>query len=682
MTNPLLTSFTLPPFSAIKPEHVVPAVTHALENCRAAVEAAVAQGAPWTWENLVQPLAEVDDQLGRLFSPISHLNSVKNSPELREAYEQTLPLLSEYSTWVGQHEGLYQAYRNLKEHSYEALNLAQKKAVDNALRDFELSGIGLSKEKQKRYGEIAARLSELGSRYSNNVLDATMGWSKLITDESELSGLPESALAAAKAQAEAKEQQGWLLTLDIPSYLPVMTYCDNQALREEMYRAYSTRASDQGPNAGKWDNSDVMAEELALRHELAQLLGFASFADKSLATKMAENVEQVTGFLTDLAHRARPQAEKELSQLRAFAKREHGIDELQPWDLTYYGEKQKQYLYAISDEQLRPYFPEERAVNGLFEVVKRIYGITAKERKDVDVYHPDVRFFDLFDENGELRGSFYLDLYAREHKRGGAWMDDCVGQMRKADDSLQKPVAYLTCNFNRPLGGKPALFTHDEVTTLFHEFGHGLHHMLTCIETPGVSGINGVPWDAVELPSQFMENWCWEPEALAFISGHYETGEPLPQALLDKMLAAKNYQAALFILRQLEFGLFDFRLHAEFDPAKGVNILEMLREVKKLVAVVPSPSWGRFPHAFSHIFAGGYAAGYYSYLWADVLAADAYSRFEEEGIFNRETGQSFLDNILTRGGSEEPMELFKRFRGREPQLDAMLDHYGIQERTR
>ncbi|WP_313159536.1 oligopeptidase A, partial [Mixta calida] len=583
MTNPLLTSFTLPPFSAIQPEHVVPAVEQALQACRDVVEKVVAQGAPYTWDNLCQPLAEVDDRLGRIFSPVSHLNSVKNSPELRQAYEQTLPLLSEYSTWVGQHEGLYQAYRNLKEgENYAQLSLAQKKAVDNALRDFELSGIGLPKEKQQRYGEIAARLSELGSTYSNNVLDATMGWSKLITDESELAGMPESAMAAAKAQAEAKGQEGWLLTLDIPSYLPVMTYCDNQALREEMYRAYSTRASDQGPNAGKWDNGPIMAEELALRHELAQLLGFDSYAHKSLATKMAQSPSQVIDFLTDLAQRARPQAEKELERLRAFAKQEHGIDELQPWDLTYYGEKQKQHLYAISDEQLRPYFPEERAVNGLFEVVKRIYGISAKERKDVDVWHPDVRFFDLYDEDGELRGSFYLDLYARENKRGGAWMDDCVGMMRKADGSLQKPVAYLTCNFNRPVNGKPALFTHDEVTTLFHEFGHGLHHMLTRVDVPGVSGISGVPWDAVELPSQFMENWCWEPEALAFISGHYETGEPLPQALLDKMLAAKNYQAALFILRQLEFGLFDFRLHTEFDPAKGAQILETLAEVKKL----------------------------------------------------------------------------------------------------
>ncbi|MGA3685346.1 oligopeptidase A [Serratia bockelmannii] len=679
MTNPLLTPFSLPPFSAIRPEDIVPAVQSALADCRAAVERVVAQPGPFTWDNLCQPLAESDDRLSRIWSPIGHLNSVKNSPELRAAYEQALPLLSEYGTWVGQHEGLYQAYRSLKEGAaFETLSVPQRKAVDNALRDFELSGIGLSADKQQRYGEIVTRLSELGSTYSNNVLDATMGWSKLITDEAELSGLPESALAQAQAMAQAKEQDGWLLTLDMPSYLPVLTYADNRALREEMYRAFATRASDQGPNAGKWDNSEVMAETLALRHELAQLLGFDTYADKSLATKMAESPEQVIGFLSDLAKRARPQAEQELAQLRAFAKQHYGVDELDAWDITYYGEKQKQHLFSISDEQLRPYFPEQRVVEGLFEVVKRIYGITAKERKDVETWHSDVRFFDLFDADGELRGSFYLDLYARENKRGGAWMDDCVGSLRKADGTLQKPVAYLTCNFNRPLGDQPALFTHNEVTTLFHEFGHGLHHMLTQIDTAGVSGINGVPWDAVELPSQFMENWCWEPEALAFISGHYQSGEPLPKAMLDKLLAAKNYQAALFILRQLEFGLFDFRMHFEYSPEKGAQILPTLAEVKKMVAVVPSPSWGRFPHAFSHIFAGGYAAGYYSYLWAEVLSADAYSRFEEEGIFNAETGKSFLDNILSRGGSEEPMTLFKRFRGREPQLDAMLRHYGIK----
>ncbi|MBT0724861.1 oligopeptidase A [Rosenbergiella sp. S61] len=679
MTNPLLTPFSLPPFSAIKPEHVVPAVTAALDECRATVERVVAQPGPYTWHNLCQPLAEADDRLGRIFSPVSHLNSVKNSPELREAYEGVLPLLSEYGTWVGQHAGLYQAYRSLKDSAeFAALALAEQKAVDNALRDFELSGIGLPSDKQKRYGEISARLSEIGAAYSNNVLDATMGWSKLITDESELAGMPESALAAAKAQAEAKQQQGWLLTLDIPSYLPVMTYCDNQALREEMYRAYSTRASDQGPNAGKWDNGPLIEEELALRHEIAQLLGFSSFAEKSLATKMAESTDQVIGFLNDLADRAQPQGQRELAQLREFAQQHYGVSDLQPWDVTWYAEKQKQHLYTISDEQLRPYFPEQRALSGLFEVIRRVYGLRAAERHDVDVWHPEVRFFDLFDGDNQLVGSFYLDLYAREHKRGGAWMDDCVGRMKKADGSLQKPVAYLTCNFNRPIGDKPALFTHDEVVTLFHEFGHGLHHMLTQIDTAGVSGINGVPWDAVELPSQFMENWCWEPEALAFISGHYETGEPLPQALLEKMLAAKNYNAAMFILRQLEFGLFDFRLHAEYQPEKGARVLDILQDVKKKVAVMPSPTWGRFPHAFSHIFAGGYAAGYYSYLWADVLAADAWSRFEEEGIFNRETGQSFLDNVLSRGGSEAPMALFKRFRGREPQIDAMLKQYGIE----
>ncbi len=679
MTNPLLTSFTLPPFAEIKAEHVVPAVQAALKICRETVEKVVAQGAPYRWDNLCQPLAEVDNHLERIFSPISHLNAVKNSPELRQAYDEVLPLLSEYSTWVGQHEGLYQAWRSLKDSdTFEALSQPQQKAVDNALRDFELSGIGLDKTKQQRYGQIVARLSELGSQYSNNVLDATQGFSKLITDEKQLAGLPESALSVAKALAESKQQQGWLFMLDMPSYLPIMTYCDNRALREEMYRAYTTRASDQGPNAGRWDNSALMDEMLALRHELAQLLGFQSYAEKSLATKMADSPEQVLRFLDDLARRAKPQGERELQQLRDFAREHYGVEHLEPWDISWYSEKQKQHLYTISDEALRPYFPENRVISGLFEVVKRIYGITAKERHDVETWHTDVRFFELHDETGTLRGSFYLDLYAREHKRGGAWMDDCASSLRLAEGTLQKPIAYLTCNFNGPVGDKPALFTHDEVITLFHEFGHGLHHMLTTIDTAGVSGINGVPWDAVELPSQFMENWCWEPEALAFISGHYQTHEPLPDAMLEKMLAAKNYQAALFILRQLEFGLFDFRLHAEYQPQQGARLLEQLRAVKQQVAVMPSPEWGRFPHAFSHIFAGGYAAGYYSYLWADVLAADAYSRFKQEGIFNRQTGQSFLDCILTRGGSESPMKLFKRFRGREPELDAMLKHYGIQ----
>lgn len=683
-TNPLLQFDGLPPFSRILPEHVVPAVEASLNDCRQTIERILADieknNMPVTWENLCQPFADEDDRLSRIWSPVSHLNAVKNSPELREVYEQCLPLLSEYSTWLGQHKGLYNAYKALKNGpQFAQLSLAKQKSIDNALRDFELSGIGLSDEKQKRYGEIVARLSELSSAFSNNLLDATMGWSKLITDVSLLAGMPDSALAAAKAKADAKGEQGWLLTLDIPSYLPVMTYCENRELRYEVFYAYSTRASDEGPNAGKWDNTPLMEEILALRHEVAQLLGFKTYADESLATKMAENPEQVLDFLNDLATRAKPAAEKELVQLRQFAEKEYGVTELEPWDISFYSEKQKQHLYSISDEQLRPYFPEDRVLSGLFEVVKRVFGITAKEKQNVDTWSPEVRYFELFDKAGELRGSFYLDLYARENKRGGAWMGDCLSSLRRADGSLQKPVAFLTCNFNRPVDGKPALFTHDEVTTLFHEFGHGLHHMLTKIDVFGVSGINGVAWDAVELPSQFLENWCWQPEALAFISGHYETHEPLPQAMLDKMLAAKNYQAALFILRQLEFGLFDFRLHTEFDPAKGAKILETLHEVKQLVSVMPIVSWGRFPHSFSHIFAGGYAAGYYSYLWAEVLSADAFSRFEEEGIFNPETGNAFLDHILSQGGSEEPMVLFERFRGRKPQLDALLRHYGMAQ---
>jgi oligopeptidase A len=675
MTNPLLTDVPLPLFSQIKPEHVLPAIQEALKNCRNTIETVLKQNSKYTWDNLIQPIDEVDEKFSRAWSPVSHLNSVKNSSELREAYEACLPLLSEYGTWVGQHKPLYQAYKQLKEsEQYATLSKAQKKVIDNALRDFELSGIGLPDDKQKRYGEIVAKLSELSSKYSNNVLDATMGWSKLITDIKELSGMPESALAAAQEQAKIKGKEGWLLTLDIPSYLPVMTYCDNRDLRFELYQAYNTRASDQGPNAGKWDNTEIIKQILDLRYELAQLLGFKTYADKSLATKMAKSTTQVIEFLSDLATKAKPQGEKELAELKRYAYEFFGASDIKPWDIAYYSEKQKQYLYAINDEELRPYFPQQRVINGLFEVVHRIFGITAKERKGIEVWDPEVKFYDLYAANGELKGSFYLDLYAREHKRGGAWMDDCIGRMRFADGHIQKPVAYLTCNFNRPIGDKPALFTHDEVTTLFHEFGHGLHHMLTEIDVSSVAGINGVPWDAVELPSQFLENWCWQPEALAFISGHYQTGEPLPAEMLEKMLEAKNYQAALFILRQLEFGLFDFKLHTQ----KDLDILNTLAEVRKQVAVVPTVEWGRFPHAFSHIFAGGYAAGYYSYLWAEVLSADAFSRFEEEGIFNARTGNAFLDNILSQGGSDEPMMLFKNFRGREPQLDALLRHYGIK----
>lgn len=678
MSNPLLTFTDLPPFSQIKPEHIQPAVEQAIADCRAKIEEVLASDVTPSWESIIVPLAETDDRLSRIWSPVSHLNSVKNSEAWREAYEACLPELSEYGTWVGQHKGLYEAYKSIKEsEAFTSLSQAQQKTIIDELRDFDLSGISLPADQQKRYGEISKRSSELSSNFSNNVLDATMGWSKHITDEKELSGLPESAMAAAKAAAEAKELDGWLLTLEMPSYLPVMTYCDNKPLRKEIYEAFVTRASDRGPNAGKWDNSAIMEEELQLRHEIARLLGFGSYSDKSLATKMAESPTQVLGFLNDLATKAKPQGEREVEELKAFVKEEFGIDELDLWDITYYSEKLKQKLYQISDEELRPYFPESKAVSGLFEVLNRLFGMTVVEREGVDVWHESVRFFDIFDSTNTLRGSFYLDLYAREHKRGGAWMDECRVRRLTQEGELQTPVAYLTCNFNKPVGGKPALFTHDEVVTLFHEFGHGIHHMLTQIDVASVSGINGVPWDAVELPSQFLENWCYEEEALAFISGHYETGEPLPKEMLDKMLAAKNFQSAMFILRQLEFGLFDFTLHTNFDPELGGRVLETLAEVKAKVAVLPSVEWNRFSHSFGHIFAGGYSAGYYSYLWAEVLSADAFSRFEEEGIFNTETGQSFLNNILEMGGSEEPMELFKRFRGREPQVDAMLRHAGI-----
>lgn len=678
MTNPLLQPTSLPQFSKIKPEHIKPAVEQAIEQCKTKIAEVLANNTEFTWANLVAPIDEVDDVLGKLWSPISHMNSVVSSDKLRDAYESCLPLLSEYGTFVGQHAGLFAAYQQLSESdAFKKLNTAQQKVINNALRDFKLSGIALNEEDKKRYGEISTRLSELSSTFGNNILDATQAFSVNITDEAELAGLPESAKEAAQALAQAQEKSGWLFTLDIPSYLPVMIYCDNQALREKMYRAYVTRASEIGPSAGEYDNSPIMAELLSLRHELSNLLGFESFADKSLATKMANNTAEVLGFLEDLAVKSKAQGEQDLVEVTAFAKQNFDQSNLQAWDLPYYSEKLKQDRYAISDEELRPYFPENKVVAGLFEVVHRLFGLQISERKDVDTWHKDVKFFDVLDSNQQLRGSFYLDLYARSKKRGGAWMDDCVGRRELANGDIQYPVAYLTCNFNGPVGDKPALFTHDEVVTLFHEFGHGIHHMLTQINAAGVSGINGVPWDAVELPSQFLENWCWQPEALAFISGHYQTNEPLPQDMLDKMLAAKNFQSAMQMIRQLEFSLFDFKMHAQYSPENGDEIQQVLNQVRKDYAVIKAPEFNRFQHSFGHIFGGGYAAGYYSYKWAEVLSSDAFSRFEEEGIFNQSVGHDFLTNVLEMGGSNEPSELFKAFRGREPQIDALLRHSGI-----
>ncbi len=677
MTNPLLEMAGLPPFSLIKPEHVEPALDALLAQSREVVATLLAANSEYGWDNLVQPLEEVDERIGRIWSPVSHMNSVLNSDELRAAYNACLPKLSDYGTEMGQHEGLFNAFTQIAASAeYKTLNAAQRKIIDNALRDFKLSGIGLPADKKERYKEIAQELSSLTSKYGENVLDATSAWKIQITDESRLSGLPESALGMAKQIAEREAMAGWVFNLEYPSYLPVMTYADDRELRREVYTAFATRASDEGPHAGQWDNTPVMEQILALRHEEAQLLGFKNYSEYSLATKMAQSTDQVLTFLNDLAERALPMAKNELDELRAFAKQEHGLEQLESWDVTYYSEKLQQHKYAISQEELKPYFPESRVLNGMFAVVNRLYGVTIKERTDIDLWHKDVRFFEIHDAKGTLRGSFYFDLHARPHKRGGAWMDDCLTRMVTAK-GVQAPVAYLICNFSPAIGSDPALFTHDEVLTMFHEFGHGLHHMLTQVDYPSVAGIGGVPWDAVELPSQFMENWCWQREALDLISGHYKSGEALPEELFNKMIAAKNFQSAMQMVRQLEFSIFDFRMHLEYDPSRGGRVYEILAEVREKVAVMNPPSFNRFPHSFSHIFAGGYAAGYYSYKWAEVLSADAFAAFEENGIFDRETGLKFLTTVLEQGGSREPMDLFVEFRGREPSIDALLRHSGL-----
>jgi len=676
MSNPLLQPAELPAFSAIKPEHVQPAIEQFLVENRQQIQQLLADVETPDWEQFIAPIEALDDRLSQAWSPVSHMNSVVNSDALREAYNACLPLLSEYSTEMGQSPELYQAYQTIADSDqFAALGQAQQKSIENALRDFRLAGVALADDKKQRYGEIKKRLSELTSKFAENVLDATQGWTKLIASVEDLAGVPESSLAAMAQAAKANDQEGYLITLEFPSYFPVVTYCENASLREEVYEAFVTRASDQGPNAGEWDNSGLIDEILALRHELALLLGFENYAEYSLATKMADKPEQVIQFLQDLADKARPQAQQEFAELQAFAKESDNVDSLNPWDVGFYGEKLRQHRYAISQEELRPWFPVDKVIAGMFDVVNRLYGIDINALEQFDSWHKDVRFYEI-SQNGKAIGRFYLDLYARADKRGGAWMDECRVR-RVAENGIQLPVAYLTCNFNGPVGDKPALLTHDEVTTLFHEFGHGLHHMLTEINVGAVSGINGVPWDAVELPSQFMENWCWQPEGIALISSHFETGEPLPEDMLDKLLAARNFQAAMQMVRQLEFSLFDFRIHLEYQSGVEGFVQSVLDEVRQQVAVVPVVSYNRFQSGFSHIFAGGYAAGYYSYKWAEVLSADAFSKFEEEGIFDAATGRAFLENILQKGGSQEPMELFIAFRGREPSVEPLLRHSGL-----
>jgi len=675
MTNPLLHLTDLPPFSAIKPEHVEPAIDQILADNRAAIKTLLADNPTPSWDTLMLPLESLEDRLARAWSPVSHMNSVLNSDALREAYNACLPKLSEYATEIGQNRQLFAAFEAVAKDT--TLSVAQQKAIDNALRDFRLSGVDLPEDKKQRYMAIQQELSSLTAKFSENVLDATQAWSKLIEDETYLAGLPDSAIAMARQSAEQKEQSGWLFTLEFPSYFAVMNYADDRALREEMYVAYVTRASDKGPNAGEFDNTSLMGEILALRHELARLLGFENYAQRSLATKMAPSIEKVTAFLRDLADRSLGMAQEELNELKTFVQDELGFDRLEPWDISYASEKLRQHRYAISQEDLKPYFPETRVVSGMFEVVNKLYGLRIRELSNVDTWHKNVRAFEILDRDGNARGRFYLDLYARANKRGGAWMDECISR-RQTEQGVQLPVAYLTCNFSAPVADDPALFTHNEVITLFHEFGHGLHHMLTQVDTLAVSGISGVPWDAVELPSQFLENWCWESQAVNLIARHYKTGEQLPDGLFAKMISAKNFQAGMQMVRQLEFSLFDFRIHAEYDPEKGARVQEILDEVRAEVAVIKPPEYHRFQHSFAHIFAGGYAAGYYSYKWAEVLSSDAFSKFEETGIFNRETGLAFLEAVLEQGGSREPMDLFVEFRGREPEIDALLRHSGIQ----
>ncbi len=681
MNNPLLNITGLPVFSRIRPEHVEPAVDTILAANRKRLtrllDRLLAQPDTLNWDSLVLPLEDMEETLSKAWSPVSHLNAVMNTPELREAYNACLPKLSDYATEMGQNPRLYNAFKQIAESSaYRELPPAKKKIVDNALRDFKLSGIELDDAQQQQYKETMQRLSELGAKFQQNLLDATNAWTKRIDHPDQLAGLHDTAIRLAKQAAEQRGQEGWLLTLEAPSYLAVMTYSDDRALRREVYEAYVTRASDQGPHAGRWDNTPVMEEILELRHRSATLLGFNNFAERSLATKMAKDTGQVLDFLNQLAHKSLAVAKAELEELERFARDEYRLDRLEAWDVLYYSEKLKQHKYSISEQELKPYFPETRVIPGLFAIVEKLYGLKIQELESVDSWHPSVRFFEIYDADDRLRGQFYLDLYARPHKQGGAWMDVCLSR-RQVDGVTQYPVAYLTCNLTPPAGDDPALLTHNEVLTLFHEFGHGLHHMLTLVDYPSVSGINGVAWDAVELPSQFMENWCWEEESIQLISGHYHSGEKLPSELLARLRAARNFQSGMQMVRQLEFAIFDFRLHLEYSPEQGARIYPLLDEVRQQVAVLKPPSFNRFPHSFSHIFAGGYAAGYYSYKWAEVLSADAFAVFEEQGLFDSEAGRRFLRSILEQGGARDPMELFIEFRGREPTIDALLRHSGL-----
>jgi oligopeptidase A len=675
MESPLLNIKDLPDYKQIKPEHIEPALDHLLKEGRALTKKLLAENTQYSWDNLIHPLEQLDNEMERMWSPISHMNGVMNTPELRDAYTACLPKLSEYSTEMGQNKELFAALQQIQD-KQNALNLdsAQRKSLEDSLKGFRLSGVDLEDDKKQRYAKISKELATLTSKYSDNVLDANNAWSKEINQVDALEGLPETAIEQAAEAAKQRDLKGWLLTLDFPSYYAVMTYANDRELRAEVYRAYSTRASDQGDPA--FDNSENMGKILQHRQEKAQLLGFDSYADLSLDTKMAESPEQVIGFLDELAEKSLPFAKKEFIELKEFAKKELGLDDLNAWDVGYASEKLKQQRYAISDEDLKPYFPVDKVLEGLFELVQKLYKVTIKANKSVSSWHDDVRFYEIYDADKQLKARFYLDLYARQHKRGGAWMADFCSRF-KTVDGVQTPVAFMTCNSAPPAGGKPALFTHDEVITLFHEFGHGLHHMMTQVDYLDISGISGVGWDAVELPSQFMENWCWQRESLNMFAKHFETGENIPDELFEKMQAARHFQSAMGMVRQLEFSMFDMRIYQQASINSAEQIQAVLDKTREHIAVVIPPAFNRFQHGFSHIFAGGYSAGYYSYKWAEVLSADAFARFEEEGLFNQQVGEDFLKEILEVGGSRPAIESFKAFRGREPSVDALLKHSGL-----
>ena len=670
LANPLLEIDALPAFDRIRPSHARPALEAVLAENRAAISALSKQVAP-TFESLVLPIEELSYRLSRVWSPISHLNAVANSAEIRAAYNECLPLLTEYGSELGQNAALYARYAHVLQHEAGTLEPVQRKVVENALRDFRLAGVDLPPGKKLRYREIVQRLAYLGTKFSENVLDAGAAYTRQVTDEAELAGLAANAIDRAAQAARDANQPGWLFKLDQPTYLAVMTGAENSQLRRDIYEAWVTRASEMGPNAGQFDNNPVITEILPLRHEAAQILGFKNYADYALATRMAKSEQQVLGFLNDLARHCLPTARREFAALEEFAGRK-----LNAWDLAFYTEKLKEKRYQVSQEALRPYFPLPKVLSGLFALTQRLYGIEVTPRSEVTAWHPSVRYYDLKDQDGRILAGFYLDPYARDEKRSGAWMDECV-IAKSLPTGRALPVAQLVCNFTAPVGDRPALLTHDEVTTLFHEFGHGLHHMLTRVAYPSVAGINGVAWDAVELPSQFMENFVWRTEVLPLISAHVQSGEALPQPMLEQLLGTRTFNGALDTLRQIELASFDFEIHANFDPVAGARVAEVLAEVRRRVAVAPTTSFNRFTASFAHIFAGGYAAGYYSYKWAEVLAADAFEAFEEAGVFDVATAGRFRESILARGGSIDAMEAFVRFRGREPDVKPLLKQAGI-----